>query len=355
MNTRLQVEHGVTEEVTGIDLVEWMVRLAAGESLALGATPIAPQGWSIQTRIYAEDPGKDFQPSSGRLTCVDWPRAGARIETWIETGGTVTPYYDPMLAKIIVRGSDRPAALAALRTALSQCRLAGIETNLEYLKQVAASADFARGGISTAYLRGFEYRRRAVDVVGPGTQTTVQDYPGRLGYWHVGVPPSGPMDSLALRAANRLVGNAEGAPALEFTVLGPTLRFREATLFALAGADFSATLDGAPVANWKPAAAAAGATLVLGACGPQGARGYLAVAGGFEAASYLGSAATFILGGFGGHAGRTLRAGDVLAIPENSARPPGASITPPAYSNEWEIGSHVRAPRSPGLFHGRGY
>jgi urea carboxylase len=338
VNTRLQVEHGVTEEVLGLDLVEWMVRLAAGEMPELDSMRVAPQGSSIQARIYAEDPGKEFQPSSGKLTSVEWPRGGARIETWIETGGTVTPYYDPMLAKVIVHAADRAAALAQLRAALAQCRIEGAETNLEYLRQVAASADFARGGISTAYLRGFVYRRRAVDVVEPGTQTTMQDYPGRIGYWHVGVPPSGPMDSLALRAANRLAGNREGAPALEFTAIGPALRFREATLFALTGADFGATLDGVPVERWKATQAEAGATLAFGACGALGARGYLAVAGGFECAPYLGSAATFILGGFGGHAGRALRAGDVLAVAAESDGAPTVSIAAPDYTNEWEIG-----------------
>jgi urea carboxylase len=342
VNTRLQVEHGVTEEVTGVDLVEWMVRQAAGEA-ALVAPVVLPPVFSMQARLYAEDPAKDFQPSAGRLTHVEWP-LDARVETWVEAGTEVTPYYDPMLAKIIVRGASRMEAQERLRTALAQSRIAGIETNLEYLRQICADASFARGGISTSFLRTFEYRRNAIDVLAGGTQTTVQDFPGRIGYWHVGVPPSGPMDSLAFRIANELVGNAEGAPGLEITVTGPTLRFRCDAVIAITGADFAATLDGVPLPRWQAVAVKAGATLEMAAAQGPGARAYLAVAGGFDVAPYLGSASTFILGKFGGHAGRALRAGDVLEVGRTpwSARDP--LVAPlwhaqiPLYAHEWEIG-----------------
>ena len=101
VNTRLQVEHGVTEEVNGVDLVEWMVRQAAGELPPLDQASIKPSGASIQVRLYAEDPGRDFRPSSGLLTHVAWPK-DTRIETWVESGSEVSPFYDPMLAKIII-------------------------------------------------------------------------------------------------------------------------------------------------------------------------------------------------------------------------------------------------------------
>ena len=164
VNTRLQVEHGVTEEVTGIDLVEWMVRQAAGEMPPLHTLPIRPRGCSLQVRLYAEDPAKEFQPSAGHLSLVAWP-AAARVETWAESGTEITPYYDPMLAKIIVHGENRESALGRMRAALAECRIAGIETNLEYLRQVTADPAFEAGGITTSYLRGFDYRRRAVDVI----------------------------------------------------------------------------------------------------------------------------------------------------------------------------------------------
>ncbi len=297
VNTRLQVEHGVTEEVTGIDLVEWMVLQAAGEMGPLDTLSVRPQGCSLQVRLYAEDPAKEFQPSAGKLSLVAWP-AGTRVETWVESGTEVTPYYDPMLAKIIVHGEDRASALVRMRAALAECRVYGIETNLEYLRQVTADAAFETGGITTSYLRGFDYRRRAVDVIVSGVQTTVQDYPGRLGYWHVGVPPSGPMDDRAFRAANQLVGNDEGAAGLEIAVMGPTLRIAFDTTIAITGADFGARLNSAPVARWQAVPVAAGSVLEMGAAQGAGSRAYFAIAGGIEVPEYLGSKSTFILGRF---------------------------------------------------------
>jgi urea carboxylase len=286
--------------------------------------------------VYAEDPAKEFQPGAGRLTHVDWPE-GARVETWVEGGTEVTPYYDPMLAKIIVHGDDRGEALARLRGALAGTRLAGIETNLEYLRQVVASEAFTTGGITTSYLGAFDYRRRAIDIIDGGVQTTVQDYPGRLGYWHVGVPPSGPMDSLAFRLGNRIVGNAESAAGLEIAVMGPTLRFACDTVIAVTGADFDARLDGVAVPRWQAVTVKAGSTLAMSTAQSTGARAYLAVAGGIDVPAYLGSGSTFILGKFGGHAGRALRAGDVLHLGAETGEP--CVVDAPAeYGNEWEIG-----------------
>jgi urea carboxylase len=329
VNTRLQVEHGVTEEVLGIDLVEAMVKNA------LPALRPA-SGHSIQVRIYAEDPAKNFQPSPGRLLHVKWPE-GVRVETWVEPGTEITPHYDPMIAKIIVHAPTRAEAIARLRDALDATELSGIETNLAYLRQVIATEAFADGRITTAYLSTFSPTRRAIDVLDPGTQTTVQDYPGRLGYWHVGVPPSGPMDALAFRAANRLVGNPDSAAGLEIAVTGPTLKFSAPATIALAGADFGARLDGVAIPRWTPIEVPAGATLALLDTPVAGARAYLAIAGGIDVPGYLGSKSTFILGKFGGHAGRTLRAGDVLHL-GNPAGETRALAAPAEYPHEWEIG-----------------
>jgi urea carboxylase len=337
VNTRLQVEHGVTEEVTGIDLVKWMVCQASGDLPPLDEIPVAREGASIQVRIYAEDPARDFRPGAGKVSATSWGRA--RIETWVEPGTEVTPYYDPMLAKVIVRGKDRESALRKLRTALNGTKIAGIETNLEYVRQVCAHPQFAEGGITTAFLGTFEYKRHAFEVLDAGTQTTVQDYPGRLGYWHVGVPPSGPMDWLAFRLVKRLVGNSEKAAGLEFTVSGPTLRFDCDTAIALGGADFGAKLDGVPVPRWKAVPVRVGSVLELGLSQGAGNRGYLAVGGGIDVPEYLGSKSTFILGKFGGHGGRVLRSGDVLHVGESAASTkslPAALV--PRYSNDWEIG-----------------
>ncbi|MEW5965784.1 MAG: urea carboxylase [Pseudomonadota bacterium] len=353
VNTRLQVEHGVTEEVTGVDLVEWMVKGAAGE-LELSGFRAEPKGASMQVRLYAEDPGKDFQPAAGVLTEIVFP-ADARIETWVERGSEVPPFYDPMVAKIIVKGRDRVEALAKMQQALAHTRVAGIETNLGYLGQVVRDTVFSEGRQTTRYLNAFHYRPTTIDVIEPGVQSSIQDWPGRTGYWDVGVPPSGPMDALALRLANRLAGNAEGAAALELTVAGPTLRFNCDAVIALAGADMGAELDGKPLANWAAHAVKAGSILKLGAIQDTGCRSYLAVRGGFDVPDYLGSKATFTLGQFGGHAGRTLRVGDVLhilsaVIPADAGiqlnqLDPGVrrgddteSSLVPAYAHAWEIG-----------------
>lgn len=344
VNTRLQVEHGVTEEVAGVDLVEWMLRAAAGE-LDLSTWHPAPSGASIQVRVYAEDPGKNFQPAAGTLTDVHFATS-ARIETWVERGTNVSAFYDPLLAKIIVRGRDRTEALDRLGAALADTRIHGLETNLAYLRQIVASDGFRTGGVTTKYLATLPYAASTVDVLEGGTQTTVQDYPGRLGYWDVGVPPSGPMDCRSFRLANRLVGNPDTAAALELTVQGPTLRFNTAAIVALTGAAMPAMLDEKPLPYHRAVRVKRGQTLRLGAVEGPGLRAYLAVRHGFDVPDYLDSKATFTLGLFGGHAGRALRAGDVLRV--NRATPAGvaddapllrapASILPPL-TREWTIG-----------------
>jgi urea carboxylase len=329
----------VTEEVTGIDLVEWMVKQAAGEMPPLESIEIRAKGSSIQVRVYAEDPARNFQPSAGCMLHVRWPE-NARVETWIDSGSEVTPFYDPMLAKIIVRGGERAEALETIRTAVGETELFGIETNLSYVRQIFESAEFAAGGVTTSFLKSFPYERHAIDVIEPGTQTTLQDFPGRLGYWHVGVPPSGPMDSLAFRLANRLVGNREDAAGLEITLTGPTLRFTCDSTIAVTGAEFGAQLDGRPVEPWRAIQVNKDSVLELGSAQDAGARSYLAVAGGIQTPEYLGSRSTFILGKFGG-LGRVLRAGDVLHLGSSWDRRamgklPESAI--PKYGREWEIG-----------------
>lgn len=336
VNTRLQVEHGVTEEVTGVDLVEWMVLLASGDLVLPEAVP-APRGAAIQVRLYAEDPAKNFQPSSGLLTELRFPE-GVRIETAVATGSEVPPYYDPMVAKLIVHADTREAATEKLIAVLDATRVHGIETNLVYLRQILDGEVFRAGRQTTRYLNDFAYRPSTVDVLEAGVQTTVQDWPGRVGYWDVGVPPSGPMDELALRAANRLVGNAEGMAGLECTMSGPTLRFNCDSLIALTGALTEATLDGEPVAFWRALAVRAGQVLRIGMVSGAGSRTYLAVAGGFDVPDYLGSKSTFTLGQFGGHAGRILRLGDVLHLTACSRPASEVAMLAPHYAHHWEIG-----------------
>ncbi|NUU67921.1 urea carboxylase [Enterobacteriaceae bacterium BIT-l23] len=325
VNTRLQVEHPVTEMVTGVDLIAAMLQVAAGASPDWAALEKPPRGAAMEVRLYAEDPLRQFQPSPGVLTEVFFPD-DVRVDGWVSTGSEVTPYYDPMLAKIIVYGEDREAALEKLRRALEKTRLHGIATNLDYLRQIVTLDAFRRGEASTRLLDEVRYQPHAIEVLSPGTWTSVQDFPGRTGYWHIGVPPSGPMDDFAFRMANRIVGNDPSAAGLEFTLEGPTLRFHSAAVIALTGADCEARLDERPLACWQPVRVQAGQVLRLGRA-QSGCRGYLAVRNGIDVPVYLGSRATFALGQFGGHAGRTLKVADVLAI----SRPmlPACTTPPP--------------------------
>jgi urea carboxylase len=353
VNTRLQVEHGITEMVTGVDLVEWMVRGAAGDFGFMDGGPPPPRGASIEARLYAEDPGQDFRPSSGVLTEVRFPDT-ARVEAWVGAGAEVSAHYDPLLAKLIVAGADRQAALAALREALAAIRLSGIETNLDWLRQVAVDPAVSSGCVSTRRLAQIAYRPATIQVSSGGPATTVQDGPGRLGYWDVGVPPSGPMDALAFRLGNHLVGNDEGAAGLEFAAAGPGLVFNAPALACLAGADFGATLDETPVSPYAPFAIAPGRTLKIGRVRGPGLRGYLLVAGGLDAPPYLGSRSTFALGGFGGHAGRALAAGDVLRLaapgdPPNA--PPALPDTArPALAKTWRLRALAGPHAAPDFF-----
>ena len=340
VNTRLQVEHGVTETVNRIDLVEWMIKLAYGDLFPLEEYRYQPQGHSIQVRIYAEDANKNFQPSSGLLNQVIFPE-NIRCDTWIETGTEVTPFYDPLLAKAIVYGNNREDAIAQLKSALDASQIAGIETNLDYLRQILDDSRFNQAELSTRFLNAFKYAPLTIDVLDSGTYTTIQDYPGRLGYWDVGVPPSGPMDHLAFRLANRLVGNSESTAGLECTVMGPTLRFNADTVISLTGATMKATLNGEAIPFWTAIAVKAGSTLKLKAIQGDGYRTYLAVKDGFNVPDYLGSKATFVLGKFGGHAGRTLRPGDVLKLNQSATIDSEKTLHSaliPTYSNNWEIG-----------------
>jgi urea carboxylase len=340
VNTRLQVEHGVTEEVSGIDLVEWMIRVAAGEPPDLGAYRYEPRGHAIQVRLYAEDPSRNFRPSSGPLSHVVLPE-GVRVDGWIETGTEVSSFYDPLLAKIIAHGPTRELALRELRGALNASSVYGVETNLEYLRAVLDTDVFREGRQFTRFLAGVEFRPLSVEVLRAGTQATVQDSPGRLGFWNVGVPPSGPMDDLAFRLANRIVGNPKSAAGLELTGKGPMLQFGVDSVIALTGATMTATLEGQHVPFWEPVLVKAGSVLTLGSVDGPGQRAYLAVKGGFDVPEYLGSRSTFTLGQFGGHVGRALRKGDVLRLTQSTPTLDGcirlASAEIPTYGKRWNI------------------
>ncbi|MES2822829.1 MAG: urea carboxylase [Pseudomonadota bacterium] len=346
VNTRLQVEHGVTEEVYGVDLVEWMLRLASDnlDNISSLRDTLTAKGHAIQVRVYAEDPARDFQPCAGLLSKVTWPseKNYLRIDHWIESGIEVPAFFDPMLAKIIVHSDSRAETLAKLADALNETELYGIETNLGYLRALLKDQALIQGHMTTRYLNQFNYQPARIDVLQGGTQTTIQDYPGRSGYWHVGVPPSGAFDNYSFRLGNRLLSNAETAAGIEITLQGPILKFSCDTKIVLTGATIDAKLDGITLTNNSIIVIKSGQQLQLGRITETGARTYLCVAGGVQCPDYLGAKSTFTLGQFGGHNGRALRAGDVLALYRETCNPEINSIAlpellKPAINNLWQL------------------
>jgi len=329
VNPRIQVEHTVTEEVTGVDLMGWMLRLALGDTTVLDDVPPsgpAVRGAAAQARVYAEDV-RHGQPVAGTLARLDLPagraatddggttadrRPAVRVETGASVGDELGPHADPLVAKVVVRAVSHEAAVAGLRDALGDVRVDGVPTNVSLLRAALADPAVVAGTATTATLATVRDPAPWIDVLDPGVLTTVQDWPGRTGYWGVGIPPSGPMDDLSFRTGNRALGNPEGAAGLECTLAGPTLRFSHEATVCVTGAPAPVTVDGEPVRQWEPVAVPAGGVLAVGAPHAVGLRTYVLVAGGLDVPEYLGSAATFVLGAVGGPAGRALVAGDAL-------------------------------------------
>jgi 3-methylcrotonyl-CoA carboxylase alpha subunit len=186
MNTRLQVEHPVTEAITGLDLVEWQIRVAAGEQLPLQQSEIALRGHAIEVRLYAENPERGFLPATGTLHGLHFPDTDlARVDTGVRERDAVTPFYDPLIAKIIAWGEDRDAARARLQRALADTAILGVTTNLAFLHRVVADADFAAGKLDT----GFIERHR--DSLLPSSRPVPDIALAAAALWHLTQPHAG--------------------------------------------------------------------------------------------------------------------------------------------------------------------
>ncbi|KAL5049542.1 hypothetical protein BDW71DRAFT_150423 [Aspergillus fruticulosus] len=351
MNTRLQVEHGITELCYGVDLVELMLqqanaRLSGKKGLGaefLSSIPVgAPNGSAIEARVYAENPVKNFAPCPGTLQDVEWKEIpGSRIDTWVYRGIKVSANYDPLIAKVMYHAPSRQKAIEGLKDILTGSRICGPPTNLGFLAEILANKDFNAGSTLTKFLNNFEYNLSAIDVVSGGAYTLIQDWPGRptvgKGFCH-----SGPMDSVAFRIANALVGNPVGLEGLEITLSGPELRFLGPAVFSLCGAPIEAKLDDAPVPMWTKVKVLAGQRLKIGKTTGNGCRAYLAVFGGFlNIAEWFGSKATAPMVGVGGYQGRQLTSGDYLAISTQLPEPDNELALPqhliPQYPDSWEL------------------
>ncbi|KIW52515.1 urea carboxylase [Exophiala xenobiotica] len=356
MNTRLQVEHGITELCYNIDLVELMLRQADAQLSGYGGLPnselgslqkrlLEPKGHAIEVRVYAENPVRNYAPSPGLLQEVKWHELpGTRIDTWIRAGQSITPEYDPLLAKVMQHAGTREEAIAGMDTVLSNSTICGPPVNLDFLLSIIRSPDFRSGFTSTKFLTTHVYAPAAIDVISGGSYTLVQDFPGRptvgRGFGHCG-----PMDPIAFQSANILVGNKVGTEGLEITLRGPELLFLSGAVVALCGPQVSATLDGKEIPLWQRLEIFAGQKLAIGAI-ETGCRAYLAVYGGFpNVSTWCGSKATCPMVQVGGYQGRALRPGDLLHIVSESKLPksPTTAIQPvpekarPRYSHQWII------------------
>ncbi|KAK8015770.1 urea carboxylase [Apiospora marii] len=342
-NTRLQVEHGVTEMVYGADLVALMLRqadavlggrggLSSEEMDGLAEAGKEPKGHALEVRVYAENPAKGYAPSPGLLQKVEWHQLlGTRLDTWVRAGITVSPHYDPLLAKIIHHSPTRRKALVGLQEVLSKTVICGPPTNLDFLQAVLLDPKVQAGETITQFLSTFDFRPAAIDVLAGGAYTLVQDHP-------------------AFQLSNALVGNPLGVEGLEITLSGPDLLFLGDAIVALAGAAMSATLDGDDFPMWTRVKISAGQRLTIGkTLSGAGCRSYLAVYGGFlNVAEWFGSKATVPMTLVGGYQGRPIRAGDLLKIvdqipSELAEHASGASVSVPAdlvpnYAHDcWEL------------------
>ena len=169
MNARIQVEHPVTEAVTGIDLVAEQIAIANGQGLRREQDAVRGKGWAIECRVNAEDPARDFHPSPGTVRSAVWPSGdGVRVDTHVFSGVRIPPFYDSLMAKIIVHAADRPAALDRMRRALAGTRVEGVATNLAFHAEVFADPEFARGGVDTGFLPRFLERHAPQQVTTRG-------------------------------------------------------------------------------------------------------------------------------------------------------------------------------------------
>ncbi|KAI0459236.1 urea carboxylase [Xylaria acuta] len=334
MNTRLQVEHGITELCYNVDIVVLMLRQADLERAGRGGIPLAEllalqntvlSGAAIEARIYAEDPYRDFAPSPGFFQEVRWPSTkDARVDTWIQTGQNVSSDYDPLLAKVMVHAPTREQAVEKMRQVFSSgVVLKGPTTNLDFVGAIISSEAFANRETLTNFLdTRFSYKPCGIDVISGGSYSTIQDFPARpsIGF---GIPKSGPMDSISSRIANILVGNPIGTEVLEMTLIGPELLFTSSSKIAVCGANCVVTIDGKERPTWSSLFIRAGQRLKIGTIIGAGCRMYLAVRGGFpNIPSVFGSKSTTPSLKYGGYQGRPLRAGDFLHLQIQESAPP---------------------------------
>ena len=244
MNTRLQVEHPVTEMTTGIDLVEQQIRIAAGETLAMAQGDVKPRGWALECRLYAEDPSRGFVPSVGRLVRYREPAGSAtvRVDAGVEEGSEISVFYDPMIAKLVACGPDRAAAIATMRDALDRYELRGVAHNAGFLNAVLGRRRFAEGRLSTSFIEeefaaGFDPKALSDDARA------------------IIVPVAGAMHARLVERAARISGRLAGAAAAPDEWVVDLGESRHAVRLAAGAGGCSVAWDGRVVpveSDWRP-------------------------------------------------------------------------------------------------------
>lgn len=278
-------------------------------------------------------------PTTARIQAV-----APGLVQWIAAPQTATVLAEPGASVVagqtlveFFSGEAGHGNLHEVLAAVHGTEIWGVTSDRERLLFLLADPLVAAGAASPA-MRAAPLPEPDLLVIAPGMQTTIQAMPGRLGWWEVGVPPSGPMDDLALRLGNAVLGNPPKAAGLECTMSGPTLRFSKETVICLSGARMPAAVDGVAMPWATPVTIPAGATLRLGTIQGPGLRTYVCIQGGLAGQSALGSVATFTLGGFGGHHGRALVAGDRLHRAGLAPTAPQQVEVPPPFTRTWTIG-----------------
>ena len=339
VNTRLQVEHTVTESrFPGLDLVEWMIYEAlddsfscvtAKESLSGGV----PNGYSIQARVYAENPSLGYRPSPGTITELTYPEhtrwhfnrdeltnfdGTTRIDSHLRVGDEIPPTYDMTIGKVIAfHPTSREKAIERLQMSLEATRINGsLATNVDFIQAALQDDEFKDASYDTvAFLKrvSSEFSPPSIEIVQPGLQTTIQDWPGRIGYWDIGMPPSGPCDWVSAVFANQIVGNDPSCAVIECTLVGPSIKFHKNCIFALTGSDAKIKLSGEKIQLNTPIFAEKGQVLKVGNI-ISGFRVYVAIQGGLDTPNYLGSQSTFPGGSTGGLHGQPLRPTDWIPL-----------------------------------------
>ena len=313
----------------------------------LNLTRVNEEAHSIEVRIYAEDTLNNYVPSCGQLSYVNFDKDDnddrTRIETWIESDTIVSPLYDPLLAKVICFATTRMECIDKLLKCLEKTQIQGVTTNIQFLIAILKNETFKSGRTLTSFLDTFTYVSSTCEVLESGSYALIQDFPGRVGLWNVGVPPSGPMDKRNFLIANYLVQNRASDACIEILLDCLVLKFHCDSVIAVTGSFAHVKLNNSSVSMYESVRVGKGGILEIRMQTMLGCRSYLAIKGGCRTVEYLGSRSTFPSGKFGGLHGGPLKVFDSIPIENIVEESINVSMKKwpekykPLIGNEWVI------------------